>query len=79
MPFKSKAAYLPGTSTVIFKDVVFPNPGHGEVLLKVKSSTICGSDIRAIYREHLGKVLKAIRTRYVVTNHQVKSLHVDLA
>jgi threonine dehydrogenase-like Zn-dependent dehydrogenase len=25
------------------------------VLVKTKSSTICGSDIRAIYREHLGK------------------------
>lgn len=55
MTFKSKAAYLPGDSTVIFKDVEFPQPGHGEVLIKVKSSTICGSDIRAIYREHLGK------------------------
>ena len=55
MSFKSKAAFLPGNSTVVFKDVEFPTPGHGEVLLKVKSSTICGSDIRAIYREHLGK------------------------
>ena len=25
------------------------------MLLRKKSSTICGSDIRAIYREHLGK------------------------
>jgi threonine dehydrogenase-like Zn-dependent dehydrogenase len=50
-----KAAYLPGNSTVIFKDVAIPEPGHGEVLIKMKSSTICGSDIRAIYREHLGK------------------------
>ena len=55
MSFKSKAAFLPGNSTVIFKEVEFPAPGHGEVLLKMKSSTICGSDIRAIYREHLGK------------------------
>lgn len=55
MSVKSKGAYLPGNSTVIFKDVEFPTPGHGEVLLKMKSSTICGSDIRAIYREHLGK------------------------
>jgi len=50
-----KAAFLPGNSTVIFKDVEVPTPGHGEVLIKMKSSTICGSDIRAIYREHLGK------------------------
>ena len=33
----------------------FPNPGHGEVLLRMKASTICGSDIRCIYHEHLGK------------------------
>jgi threonine dehydrogenase-like Zn-dependent dehydrogenase len=50
-----KAAYLPGNSTVIIKDVEIPEPGHGQVLIKTKSSTICGSDIRAIYREHLGK------------------------
>lgn len=50
-----KAAYLPGNSTVVLKDVEIPEPGHGEVLIKMKSSTICGSDIRAIYREHLGK------------------------
>jgi threonine dehydrogenase-like Zn-dependent dehydrogenase len=31
-----------------------PEPGHGQVLVKMKASSICGSDIRAIYREHLG-------------------------
>ena len=50
-----KAAYLPGNSTVVLKEVEMPEPGHGEVLIRMKSSTICGSDIRAIYREHLGK------------------------
>jgi len=50
-----KAAYLPGNGTVVLKDVEIPEPGHGQVLVKTKSSTICGSDIRAIYREHLGK------------------------
>jgi len=49
------AAYLPGNSTVEMREVPVPRPGHGEVLLEVKSSTICGSDIRAIYHEHLGK------------------------
>ncbi len=28
---------------------------RGEVILKTKSCTICGSDIRCIYREHTGK------------------------
>jgi D-arabinose 1-dehydrogenase-like Zn-dependent alcohol dehydrogenase len=50
-----KAAYLPGDSTVLFEEVVIPKPGYGQVLLQTKASTICGSDIRAIYREHTGK------------------------
>ena len=49
------AAFLPGNSTVEMRDVPVPEPGQGEVLLAVKASTICGSDIRAIYHEHLGK------------------------
>jgi len=50
-----KAAFLPGNSTVEIREVLVPEPGHGEVLLQVKASTICGSDIRCIYHEHLGK------------------------
>ncbi|MCL3782099.1 alcohol dehydrogenase [Prolixibacteraceae bacterium JC049] len=50
-----KGAYLPGNSTVEFRDVEVPTPSHGQVLIKMKSSTICGSDIRAIYHEHVGK------------------------
>ncbi len=48
-------AYLPGNSTVVFKELEIPTPGHGEVLIQTGASTICGSDIRCIYREHLGK------------------------
>ena len=50
-----KGAFLPGNSTVELKEVAVPVPGHGEVLLRMKASTICGSDIRCIYHEHLGK------------------------
>jgi len=50
-----KGAILPGNSTVELKEFDIPTPGHGEVLIKMKSSTICGSDIRCIYHEHLGK------------------------
>ena len=50
-----KAAFLPGNSTVEMRIVPVPKPGHGEVLIAVRASTICGSDIRAIYHEHLGK------------------------
>jgi len=50
-----QAAYLPGNSTVEMRTVEVPTPGHGEVLLRIEASTICGSDIRCIYHEHLGK------------------------
>ncbi len=50
-----KGAYLPGNSTVELRQVPVPVPGHGEVLVRMKASTICGSDIRCIYREHVGK------------------------
>jgi len=55
MKGKMKGAVLPGNSTVELKVFDIPTPGHGEVLVKMKSSTICGSDIRCIYRKHLGK------------------------
>jgi threonine dehydrogenase-like Zn-dependent dehydrogenase len=50
-----QGAVLPGNSTVEYKEFSVPEPGHGQVLIQTKASTICGSDIRAIYREHLGK------------------------
>ncbi len=50
-----KGVILPGNSSAELREFPIPTPGHGEVLIKVKSSTICGSDIRCIYREHLGK------------------------
>ena len=50
-----RGAYLPGNSTVEIREVTIPEVGHGDVLLRMKASTICGSDIRCIYHEHLGK------------------------
>ncbi|MDX6302098.1 MAG: hypothetical protein QOF53_3312, partial [Nocardioidaceae bacterium] len=59
---------LPGDSTVapVTRDV--PEPGHGQVLLAMKASSICGSDIRAIYREHLGHGPEAYQG--VVAGHE---------
>jgi len=48
-------AVLPGNRSVELREFPVPAPGHGQVLLRMQASTICGSDIRAIYREHLGK------------------------
>ncbi len=49
-----KGVVLPGGRKVEFCDVPMPEPGFGQVVVKMKASSICGSDIRAIYREHLG-------------------------
>ncbi|MDR1031016.1 MAG: zinc-binding dehydrogenase [Treponema sp.] len=63
-----RGAYLPGNSTVVLKEVPIPEPGHGQVLVKMKSSTICGSDIRAIYREHTGKGAEGYQN--VIAGHE---------
>lgn len=52
---KMIGATLPGNSTVELKEFEVPEPGYGQVLVATRASTICGSDIRAIYREHTGK------------------------
>ncbi len=65
---KMRGVVLPGNSTVEFREYDIPEPGHGQVLLKMKASTICGSDIRAIYREHLGKGPEAYQG--VIAGHE---------
>ncbi|HUP54824.1 MAG TPA: zinc-binding dehydrogenase [Methylomirabilota bacterium] len=49
-----RGVVLPGGRRVEWVDRPVPEPGHGQVLIRVRASSICGSDIRAIYREHLG-------------------------
>ena len=52
---KMTGVVLPGNSTVAYAEKDIPEPGPGQVLVRMKASSICGSDIRAIYREHVGK------------------------
>ena len=59
---------LPGNSTVEFREQPVPTPGYGQVLVRMKASSICGSDIRAIYREHLGVGDEAYRN--VIAGHE---------
>ena len=59
---------LPGDSSVRHVRVPVGEPGPGQVLLAMKASSICGSDIRAIYREHLGHGAEAYRG--VVAGHE---------
>jgi D-arabinose 1-dehydrogenase-like Zn-dependent alcohol dehydrogenase len=41
-----RGVILPGNSTVEFREFSIPQPGKGQVLVKIKASSICGSDIR---------------------------------
>jgi len=59
---------LPGDSTVRHIQAEVPDPGPGQVLLKMKASSICGSDIRAIYRQHLGTGPEAYKG--VIAGHE---------
>ncbi len=49
-----RGVLLPGGRQVEIREFPIPRPGFAQVLLRMKASSICGSDIRAIYREHLG-------------------------
>jgi threonine dehydrogenase-like Zn-dependent dehydrogenase len=45
-----RGVVLPGLKRVEFRDYPVPEPGHGQVLVRMKASALCGSDLRAIYR-----------------------------
>jgi threonine dehydrogenase-like Zn-dependent dehydrogenase len=63
-----RGALLPGDRRVELASFAVPEPGHGQVLLRMRASTICGSDIRAIYREHLGTGAEAYQG--VIAGHE---------
>ena len=63
-----RGVLLPGQRKVEIREFPVPTPGHGQLLVKMKASSICGSDIRAIYREHLGKGPEAYQN--VIAGHE---------
>lgn len=63
-----RGVFLPGGRRVELREVADPVPGPGQVVLRVHASTICGSDLRAIYREHLGEGAEGYRG--VVAGHE---------
>lgn len=44
---------LPGDRRTEIREYPIPEPGHGQVLVRMRASSICGSDLRAIYRPTL--------------------------
>jgi len=51
---RMRGAILPGDERVEIREFPVPEPGHGQVLIRMKASGLCGSDLRAIYHEHKG-------------------------
>lgn len=45
-----RGVVLPGEKRLEMREFPVPVPGHGQVLVKMKASGLCGSDLRAIYR-----------------------------
>jgi threonine dehydrogenase-like Zn-dependent dehydrogenase len=60
---------LPGNSTVQKVEAPVPTPGHGQVLLKMKAASLCGSDLKFIYHEHTDKTGGA-RYDDVIAGHE---------
>ncbi len=49
-----RGVILPGQARVEIGEFDRPEPGAGQVLVRMKASGLCGSDLRAIYHEHTG-------------------------
>jgi len=52
---KVKAAFLVGPSKMEIRDVKIPEAGEGEVLVKMKAMSICGTDIGRFHGHHKEK------------------------
>jgi Alcohol dehydrogenase GroES-like domain len=63
-----RGVILPGRERVESRELDRPEPGHGQVLVKMKASGLCGSDLRAIYHEHTGS--GAERYQNVIAGHE---------
>ncbi len=70
MAEKMLGVFLPGNSTVDLREVDVPTPGIGQVLLEVKASGICGSDIHYIYHKHIGSKEEGTAYLDVIAGHE---------
>ncbi len=69
LPKKMLGMKLPGGAKVQAVEVDVPSPGPGQVLLKMKAASLCGSDLKYIYYEHTDKTGGA-RYDDVIAGHE---------
>jgi len=53
-----RAALLYGVKDLQIQDVDMPEVGHGEILVKVKAATTCGTDLKIFQRGYVSGVIK---------------------
>lgn len=63
-----RGVILPGQERVEIEEFDLPEPGHGQVLVGMRASGLCGSDLRAIYHEHTGEGSE--RYQNVIAGHE---------
>lgn len=59
-----------GGKKLSIKKYPIPKPGNGQVLLKMKSSALCGSDLRAVYRPEKPKNYGPDGYKDVIAGHE---------
>jgi hypothetical protein len=69
------AIILRNQENVEIRDFAKPIPGHGQVVLKVMASSICGSDLRAIYRKDAEAADPAEEYKVVICGHCARRRH----
>jgi threonine dehydrogenase-like Zn-dependent dehydrogenase len=69
IPQKMLGMKLPGGDRVLADEFDVPRPGYGQVLLKMKAASLCGSDLKFIYHEHTDKTGGA-RYDDVIAGHE---------
>ena len=64
------AVILTKKEKVEVRDFPNPSPGHGQVVLRIMASSVCGSDLRAIYRRDAEAADPAEVYRDVICGHE---------
>jgi propanol-preferring alcohol dehydrogenase len=62
-----KGVLLPGNRQVVVRDFPDPEPGNGEVLIRIRASAICRSDLSLYYGD---AVVQGGRAGKVITGHE---------
>jgi len=55
-----KAAVMHGFDNIVFEEIPTPSPAKGELLVRVKSTRVCGTDISMYHGSHPGRFLPRI-------------------